>query len=186
MAEQRETADALIEAMIRNKEKFTHDPKLEVHRRHTDRSSFTIEEKKIDETMWKINSDLGVRDSEFRRTSLFDTFVADPEKFYDACNQDYVQKSVFDSWDFPTFLSLLKGMSPSAVLEFNNFIKSRYAVIEETSWVEYDFISNLFNEAKTPLQEEDEPFTFRQVIDDELSAILMDIISRYSLKNSSS
>lgn len=183
---ERETADALIQAMIRNKDKFTHDPKLDMHTRHTDRSSSTIEERKIHETIWKINSALGVQDSEFRRRSLFDTFVQDPERFYETSNHDYAQRSVFDTWDFPTFLSVLKGMSPSAVLEFNNFIKSRYAVIEETSWVEYDFISNLFNNAKPPLQEEDEPFTFRQAVEDELSGILMDIIRRYSLKNPSS
>lgn len=182
----RETAEALIEAMLRHKDRFSHDPKLEVHRRHTDRSSFTVEEKNIDEMMWKINSALGVQDSMFRRRSLFDVFVENPEKFYDACNHDYLQKAVFDTWDFPSFLSVFKSMPPSAILEFNHFIKSRYAVIEDTSWVEYDFISNLFNKARTPSEEEDEPFTFRREVEDELLTILMDIIGRYSAINPSS
>lgn len=182
----RETAEALTAAMVRYKDQFTHDPKLEVHRRHTDRSSFTFEEKTIDEAMWKVNSALGVQDSMFRRKSLFDVFVDSPEKFYEACNDDYVQKAVFDTWDFPSFLDVLKGMSPSAILEFNQFIRSRYGYIEDTTWVEYDFISNLFNQARTPLQEQDEPFTFRQAVEDDLSSILMDIITRYVVKNPAS
>ena len=182
----KETAEALTEAMVRHKDQFIHDPKLEVHRRHTDRSSFTYEEKKIDEAMWKINSVLGVQDSIFRRKSLFDLFIENPEKFYDACNDDYVQKAVFDTWDYPSFLVVFRGMLPSAILELNHFMKSRYGHIEETSWVEYDFISNLFNNVKPPLQEEDEPFTLRQAVEDELVGILLDILRRYSLKNPSS
>jgi len=177
----REISDHLIIAMQRNKDNFAHDPKMEFPKRHIDRSSYTSEEKKIDETIREINNAIGVRDSMFRRRNLFSLFSEDPEKFYDACNRDYVQKPVFDTWDFSSFFEVFKGMQTSDVMEFNHFIKSRYGYIEDTSWVEYGFISNLFDKARTPL-DEDEPFTFRRAVEDQLSTILMDIIRRYSEK----
>jgi hypothetical protein len=179
----RDTIKQLIDAMERNIDLYTHDPKLNVYNRHTNTDNFSVEEKEISAKIIEINNALGTRDSAYKRENLFSLFTEDPEKFYDTCNSEYVQKPVFDTWNFPVFLAVFRAMKPSEVLEFNAFFKARYGYMEKTDWVEYEFISALFDELRK-FPEENMPFTFRLSLEDELSNLIIDFIMRYQQQRS--
>ena len=174
---EKETSELLIRTIRQNKDKFQFDSNMDVQNRHTDLKSYTAYELAIHQAISEVNNSIGVSDSEIRRKSLFDIFENDHEKFYKLCNDDYTQKGVFNTWDYPSFRIVFESMKPSEIMDFKNFIKSRYSNNGETIWVEYDFLSKIFNELRT-FHLENQPYTLGQYIEDELSDVLLDIIDR--------
>jgi hypothetical protein len=175
---EKELSEQLIEAMHRNKDLYSHDAQVNFHRRHTDRSEYSAYEIAIDEAIVEVNNSIGIRDSEARKKNLFSVFSEDPEQFYQACYNDYVEKPVFNTWDFPSFLEVFQRLMPSQIVEFNQFLISRYGHMEQTSWVEHDFLSALYN-TTTYSPEEGQPNTLRQFVLKNLSFILEEIVKKY-------
>ena len=173
----REVANNLIDAVKKNKSKFSYDDNLEYNfGTSTENPNYELF-REIFKVIMEVNSDVKVANYNSNVIDLFGMFKNEPEQFYKIANAAYSDKSIFDKWNFLKFYNHFSNLPATQIKEFTRFCKNRYQVFDSHNWIEIDFISDLIN--KLQYKEEGKEQTLRDYILQDLSKLLVEIFTNH-------